>query len=132
VRTILEKNRRVMAKNGDARKPLWVTELSWTSAKGRTSRTFGNEETESGQARKLTAAFALLARVRTKLNIRRVYWYTWLSREMQTDYPFDWAGLERLTSSGIEAKPALAAFRRVALQLEGCRIKSDRADRCAG
>jgi hypothetical protein len=131
VRTILERDRRVMAKHGDARMPLWVTELSWTSAKGKTSRSFGNDATERGQAQKLTSAFTLLARLRTKLNVQRVYWYTWLSRETQTDDPFDWAGLERITSSGIEPKPALAAFRRVALQLEGCRAKSDRADRCA-
>jgi hypothetical protein len=131
VKTIIDRDRRVMAKNGDARKPLWITELSWTSAKGKTSRTFGNEETERGQAQKLTAAFTLLARLRTKLKVQRVYWYTWLSQETQTDYPFDWAGLERLTSSGIEPKPALAAFRRVALRLEGCRTKGDRADRCA-
>jgi hypothetical protein len=131
VKTILEKNRRVMAKNGDARKPVWVTELSWTSAKGKTTRTFGNDETERGQAQKLTSAFTLLARLRTKLNVQRVYWYTWLSRDTQPDDPFDWAGLQRVTSSGIEPKPALAAFRRVALKLEGCRTKSDRADRCA-
>jgi hypothetical protein len=131
VKTILERGRQVMAKNGDARKPLWVTELSWTSAKGKTSVTYGNEETQQGQARKLTSAYDMLASVRRKLRIGRVYWYTWLSRDSQHDYPFDWAGLSRVTSKGVRAKPAFTAFRRVALKLERCRTKRGRADRCS-
>jgi hypothetical protein len=132
VRTILERDRKVMARNGDARKPLWVTELSWTSAKGKTSVSFGNDETEQGQAKKLAAAYTLLANLRTKLRIGRVYWYTWLSRDVQDDYPFDWSGLLRDASQGVEQKPAFAAFKRVALKLERCRTKQGRADRCAG
>jgi hypothetical protein len=51
---------------------------------------------------------------------------------MQTDYPFDWAGLERVTSNdGVKAKPALTAFRRTAMTLQHCRRKRGRADRCA-
>jgi hypothetical protein len=131
VKTILEHDRRVMKYNGDAHKPLWVTELSWTSAKGKTSVTYGNEQTERGQAKNLSAAYTMLAKQRAKLHIGRVYWYTWLSRDVQGDYPFDWAGLLRVTSGGVKPKPALAAFRRTAMALEHCRRKSGRADRCA-
>jgi hypothetical protein len=132
VQTILERDRKVMAKHRDARKPLWVTELSWTSAKGKTSQRFGNEETPKGQAKKLAAAYKMLAKLRTKMHIGRVYWYTWLSRDMQKDYPFDWAGLMRVDKNGRAVKkPALAAYRRVALALERCRSKRERADRCA-
>jgi hypothetical protein len=132
VKTILEKNRAVMRKYGDSRKPLWVTELSWTSAKGHTEVSYGNEQTEKGQARKVTSAYTMLAKARDSLHIGRVYWYTWLSRDRQRDYPFDWAGLLRLTKKGsIERKPALTAFRKVALKLEHCRKKRGRADRCA-
>jgi hypothetical protein len=131
VRTILEHDRRVMARYHDARKPLWVTELSWTSAKGKTSVRFGNEQTARGQAKMLTKAYTMLAKLRGKLRIGRVYWYTWLSRDKQRDYPFDWAGLARVTSKGVKAKPALTAYRRIALRLEHCRSKRRRADRCA-
>lgn len=131
VRKILEHDRRVMARNGDSRKPLWVTELSWTSAKGKTSVTFGNEQTEAGQAKKLSEAYRTLAKRRGKLHIGRVYWYTWLSRDKQDDYPFDWAGLLRVTSDGVKGKPALTAFRRTAMALQHCRTKRGRADRCA-
>ncbi len=131
VKEILERDRKVMAKHGDKRKPLWVTELSWTSARGKTSVTFGNEQTESGQAKKLGDAYRMLAQQRRRLHVGRVYWYTWLTRDQQGDYPFDWAGLLNIRSGGVKAKPALKAFRRTAMALEHCRRKSGRADRCA-
>jgi hypothetical protein len=131
VKTILQRDRKIMAQHQDKRKPLWVTELSWTAAKGKTSVTYGNEQTENGQAKKLGDAYTMLAKQRRKLRIGRVYWYTWLTRDQQSDYPFDWAGLLRVTSGGVKAKPALGAFRRVALRLEHCRTKRGRADRCA-
>jgi hypothetical protein len=131
VKTILQRDRAVMKKYGDSRKPLWVTELSWTSSKGKTTVLFGNEETEKGQAKKLTAAYTMLAQLRGKMRIGRVYWYTWLSRDMQDDYPFDWAGLSRITSGGdVRNKPALTAYRKIALKLEHCKKKRSRADRC--
>jgi polysaccharide biosynthesis protein PslG len=131
VKTILERDRKTMKKYKDAHKPMWVTELSWTSSKGKTNVLFGNEETEKGQAKKLRGAYTMLAKLRGKLHIARVYWYTWLSRDMQDDYPFDWAGLSRITSGGdIRGKPALTAFRKIALKLEHCKKKRSRADRC--
>jgi hypothetical protein len=133
VRTILERDRRVMTRYRDKRTPIWVTELSWTSAKGKTQTTYGNETTERGQASRLTGAYTMLARERRKLNLQRVYWYTWLTRDLPTwDYPFDYAGLSAVTADGhdIRRKPAFTAFRRIALKLERCRTKT-RADRCA-
>jgi hypothetical protein len=131
VKTILERVRRVMAKNGDQRKPMWVTEMSWTSARGKTSQKFGFEETPSGQAKKLTAAYTLLAKMRGKLRLHRVYWYTWITRDASADYPFDYAGLLRLQGDRLVPKPAFGAFRKIALRLQGCRTKHGRADRCA-
>jgi hypothetical protein len=132
VKEILRRDRKVMAKHHDARKPLWVTELSWTSARGKTSVTYGNEQTESGQAKKLGDAYRMLASQRGKMHIGRVYWYTWLTRDAQDDYPFDWAGLLHIRSGQITAKPALKAYRRTALALEHCKSKGSRADRCGG
>jgi hypothetical protein len=132
VKTILKRDRRVMREHHDSRKPLWVTELSWTAAKGKTSVNYGNEETERGQAKKLTDSYRMLARLRGKMHIRRVYWYTWLTHDRQKDYPFDWAGLSKVMPDGaVKAKPALAAYKRTALALQQCRTKRDRADRCA-
>ncbi|MEA2376090.1 MAG: polysaccharide biosynthesis protein PslG [Thermoleophilaceae bacterium] len=132
VLTILDNVRRVMRNHGDAKKPLMVTELSWTTAVHKTEWTYGNETTEVGQGKKLTAAMALLVNARKRLHLLRVYWYTWLSFDRDKLYPFDYAGLSRLGSSGkIVRKPGYKALRRTALELEGCKSKSGVADRCA-
>jgi hypothetical protein len=60
-----------------------------------------------------------------------VYWYTWITEDKSTSYPFDYAGLSRFMPDGsVVRKPAFAAFRRIALKLEHCVTKT-RADRCA-
>jgi hypothetical protein len=127
---IIERNRTVMARHGDSRKGIYLSELSWPSAVGRIRPRYGYETDERGQARRLTQALRLLAANRRRLEVRRVYWYTWLTRETSPDYPFDYAGLRRLERRGIRSKPALRAYRRTALRLEGCRSKRRLATRC--
>lgn len=132
VLTILRNNREVMRRYGDAKKPLIVSELSWTSARKKTEWTYGNETTEPGQAKKLSQAFELLAENRGSLRLQRVYWYTWLTRDAHKHYPFDYAGLSRLEKDGrIVRKPAFGALRKIALKLQRCKTKSGTADRCA-
>ena len=131
VLTILRHNRDVMRRYGDRKKPLWVTELSWTSARGKAAWTYGNETTERGQAKKLADAFKMLAARRSELKLQRVYWYTWMSLDSHPNYPFDYAGLSRLeTDASITRKPAFLEMRKTALALEGCKSKSGVADRC--
>jgi hypothetical protein len=131
VKTILQRDRKVMSKHHDSKKTLWVTEMSWTSAKGKTTVKYGNEQTPKGQAKNLAAGYNLLARNRSSMHIGRVYWYTWMSHDQMRDYPFDWAGLYRYWNGKLTAKPALKAFRQTALTLQRCRAKKGRADRCA-
>jgi hypothetical protein len=130
--TILERARKVMHANGDRRLPLWVTELSWTSARGKARWTYGNETNEAGQARNLSRVYSLLARERRRLRLQRAYWYTWMSVETNPDYPFDYAGLARMGPDGsVVLKPAFGALRRTALRLENCARKSAVADVCS-
>jgi hypothetical protein len=116
---IVRLNRAVMARHGDARLPLYISELTWSSAQGKTRNTFGWETTERGQAQRLTTAYRLLAAVRRSLRIARVYWYTWLTPDGGSPNSFDWSGLRKLTPHGPVDKPALAAYRRIARRLEG-------------
>jgi hypothetical protein len=116
---LIERARATMAAHGDRRKPLLVTELSWPSAKGKVRFGYGYEQSERGQASRVGEALPYLARRRRELGIERVYWYTWLTRETDRSYPFDYAGLRRLERDRVVAKPALAAFRRTALRLQG-------------
>ena len=127
---IIERNRTVMGRHRDGRKPIYLSELSWPSSRGRIPVRYGYETNERGQARRLTAALRLLARNRRRLGLRRVYWYTWLTRETHPDYPFDYAGLRRLQPGRVSSKPAMRAYRRAALRLEGCTAKHGTATRC--
>jgi hypothetical protein len=128
--TILGHGRRVMARYRDARKPLLVTELSWPSAKGKTSRTYGIETTERGQAARLAEALPGLAARRRSMRIESVYWYTWLTEDRRDDYPFDYAGASRLDGGKVVRKPAFRALRKAALELEGCAAKPSGARSC--
>jgi hypothetical protein len=127
---IIERNRTVMARYGDRRKAIYLSELSWPSARGRIRTRYGYETDERGQARRLARGLRLLAANRRRLEVRRVYWYTWLGRETSQDYPFDYSGLRRVERGGISSKPAFRSYRRTALRLEGCRIKRRRATSC--
>jgi hypothetical protein len=118
-------NRIVMARHGDARKPLIVSEITWSSGRSHV-RDDGSFRTltERGQAARLGEGLRALAGVRRRYRIAQVYWYTWLSPPIgDSRNAFDYAGLRRLASRGGKrpvAKPALSAFRDAAVALEGC------------
>jgi hypothetical protein len=116
---IVRRARAVMARHGDARKPILITETSWPSGKPHLVRPFGFEQTEQGQARRVREALSTLARKRLRLRIRQVFWYTWMSYDRNPSYGFDWAGVRRLEGSTVTAKPAYFALRRVAKRLAG-------------
>ena len=122
---IVQLNRDVMARNGDGRKQIAISELTWPSAKGKTKNTHGWETTEGGQAIRLRSAFdALLAR-RARWRIERITWSTWLTPDRDSPNSFDWSGLRKLDPSDTAGepldKPALAAYRAIALRAEGRR-----------
>ena len=119
--------RQEMRRRGDARKPIYLTEVSWSSAKDapwwsdsapcRTPRCYGWEETERGQAAKVREALTALARERTRLRIGGVYWYTWLSPESDDNESFSYSGLRKLRGGKPVNKPAFGAFRSTVKRL---------------
>jgi hypothetical protein len=121
--------RKEMRRFKDGRKPVWITELSWPAAKGKTKNTTGFETTDRGQAQRLSEGLKLLARARKRLRIQRVFWYTWLSREGSPN-SFDYSGLRRERGGQIVSVPALDAFRRAARRLQGCAKAPGDAIRC--
>jgi len=118
---VLRRDRAVLDAHGARHVPMLVTELSWPSSVGHTQSRYGYEVTEKGQASKLRAAFPRLAALRHRLGLRRVYWYSWLTADADPVYPFDYAGLRKLTPRGPKSKPAYYAYREAALRLEGRR-----------
>jgi polysaccharide biosynthesis protein PslG len=118
-----------MARAHDARRPVWITELSWPAAVGHTETTAGFETTERGQAARLRAGLRRLAAARRSLRIGRVDWYTWLSQEGGPS-SFAWSGLRRVRDGRVVSARALPAFRAAARRLEGCAKRSGDALRC--
>jgi hypothetical protein len=109
--------RRVMKRNGDRRKPVWLTEFGITASKGRTTapryqRTL--RTTDEGMASFLEDAYRSLARKHRRLRLRRAYWYTWASSYEPGSGIFDFAGLNEYSDGTLRAKPALASFRAAA------------------
>ena len=105
---IVRLNREALDRRGYRKVPLWLTELTWSSAKGKkTPLTQNWETTEGGQAaaaaRRLPAA---AARPRQLLRLARVFWYTWATVDNGSPNSFDYSGLR---SSG-----PTATFRRQA------------------
>ena len=109
-------NRAAMDRAGDRRKPMWLTELTWSSAKGKKARlTKGWETTEAGQAQRLRQAYGLFLGARRALRLQRIFWYTWATVDRDSPNSFDYSGLRTVRADGTLAdKPALGAFRAVA------------------
>ena len=114
---IVRLTRNVMRRRGDARKPLLLTEVSWSSGKGQSTFNYGWETTERGQAAKVREALTALARERTRLRIGAVYWYTWLSPATGDDESFSYSGLRKLRGGRAVSKPAYGAFRSTVKRL---------------
>jgi hypothetical protein len=114
-------NRRTMARNGDGNKPISLTEMGWST---KTSGTFlGRGITWNtnlaGQAHNLTSAYTALAKSRAKMHIQSVYWFTWYTPENSgSDDWENFSGLRRGSTDAPKSKPALAAYSKVAHQLE--------------
>ncbi len=114
---LIEFARRQMRRYRDGGRPVWLTELSWPAAQGRTKGAPGFVTTERGQAARLKLALQLLAKARKRLKIQRVVWYTWLSREGSQN-SFDWSGLRRQRGGRLLSAHSLAVFRQAARRLE--------------
>jgi polysaccharide biosynthesis protein PslG len=129
--TILENVRKVMDRAGDRDKPIVADEVSWPSSLGKSDRNeFGFATTERGQAKDIAALLPMLGRERKKLRLLGFDYYTWAGIEDRNGILFDFAGLFRFKDGKFVAKPALGAFRKAALGLEGCRRKGSVATSC--
>lgn len=117
---IVRLNRQVLDRRGYRKVPLWLTELTWSSAKGKKRPLTQNwETTEAGQAQRLRSIYGLLLAARKALRLERVFWYTWATVDDGSPNSFDYSGLVQALPDGTyRAKPALASFRRVALAAE--------------
>jgi hypothetical protein len=71
----IEEFRRVLARNRDAGKGLWITEIGWSSEPvGQEHDSFAKGP--AGQARELKAAFSLFVHKAAKWHLKRVFWFS--------------------------------------------------------
>jgi Beta-galactosidase len=124
---IIRRVRASMRRSGDARKPIIVTELTWPASVGRVPEDalLGLETTTRGQIQRLKAAYRTLVKLRRKLRVTEVYWYTWAteydtlgSRSVMT---FRYSGLTRFSGGVFSPMPLLGTYSRLAAKYEGCR-----------
>lgn len=120
---IIKLDRKALERVGEGSTPLWATEVTWSSGKGKVNQPLGFETTAADQAARLSQALPLLAQNHKALNLQRIYWESWLTQDKNRDNPFDFSGLNRLEANGtVQPKPALAAFTRFAQRCrdQGC------------
>jgi len=129
VAVIVKRFRAALDRRGDRKKPIWVTEMTWPSAKGRATvppwadtpyyRNFVT--TEKGTAARLAGAYRLLAerRFRQANRLARVFWFSAASI-FREDYIWNYSGLMEFDSGGVRTKPAYDAFRAGARRDQGC------------
>jgi hypothetical protein len=108
--------RRSLQQAGDGGRPLWLTEVTWSSGKRPGHKPYPFETTEADQATRLGEALPLLIQQRKALGIDRIFWENWISTDTDHADPFDFSGLRVLESNdSVRTKPAFAVFKRIAL-----------------
>lgn len=98
----LDNLRRIMRLHGDARTPIYVTELGWGSRSGPTRW----ERGLYGQANQLSRAFAMLSAKRREWRVRGVWWYTWTDEGGSCSF----CGSAGLLTAKRKAKPSWYRF----------------------
>jgi Glycosyl hydrolase catalytic core len=110
--------RAVLDANGARTAPLWVTEISWPSGRGKADANQNWVTTEAGEALKVDQVYRAYAKSAKRLKLARAYWYNWVSSDSGNQDAFEYAGLRRVGQDGsFESKPALGAYRKVAQAL---------------
>jgi hypothetical protein len=135
VGVIVKRFRSVLDANGDSRKPIWVTEMTWPAAEGRAGvppwadtpyyRNFVT--TEKGTANRLKGAYGLLGgrSFRRQNRLQRVHWFA-SATSFREDYIWNYSGL--LEIANMRKTPAYDAYQASARKHQGC--SKDAAGSC--
>jgi Glycosyl hydrolase catalytic core len=109
---VVERARAIMRRNGDRRKPIWVTEMGWATGGQVSRRTGAFTTTPAGQAARVTQTFRAFIRARKRLRIGMIVWFSWRDR-LPIAGERDWWGLHTgLFDVNGNPKPAWPALVR--------------------
>jgi hypothetical protein len=116
---IVKLDRAALRAGGAGSKPLWLTEVAYSSGQGKVlpKYAFGFETSEQGQAVKLGQVLTLLNANKRALGIQRMYIETWSSTDRNPQSTWDWAGIREVRGSDVRAKPAFDVFKHFATKL---------------
>jgi len=101
--------RAIMRRNGDARTPLWVTEVGWATA-GRSPFT----TSRAGQEARTASTLRALIGVRRRHRIKAVIWFAYQDRALRSGERDWWAIHTGLFDVRGNPKPAWSAYRQIA------------------
>jgi hypothetical protein len=117
---VTESIRRVMNANHDARKPLWITELGWTTG-GNFWAQSHYRTTPDQQATRIAGVARLLIAHTRELKLRRINWHTW------RDYPSGdnfWDKFMGFFTADGRPKPSWVAFTQLTGGFTGGQIRN--------
>ena len=106
VTAAVKRVRAVMKAGGDARKPIWITELGW--ATGGPSSPF--RTSSAGQAKRLVQTYHAVLALGPRYRVDAVVWFAWRDRPLTVGERDWWAPHAGLVSLSGKAKPAWRAF----------------------
>lgn len=115
---IIQFNREVMNKNGDAAKPIYISEIGYPATNSSAVHRQGYRRVAKAEAYWLATAFRSLLARRHSLGIAQMLWYTWMGNDTAPNNAFDYAGLLHYAHGSITPKPALGAFYSTARRVE--------------
>jgi hypothetical protein len=97
-----------MRRNGDRKKPIWMTELGWSTG----GPSFPFTMSERAQAKRLSSSLKRLVACRKRWGLRKVFWFAYADRPLagESDYWGFHNGLRRVDG---RAKPAYRAYSRL-------------------
>ncbi len=123
--------RQEMARAGDRRRSLYITEVAFPASKGRTKPIKGQrQQTPQGMASRLADLYDELGARRRRYKLERIYWYSWSTRYLRRRSNFEFSGLLRSRYGTVyRIQPALDAFTSSAQAAQGC-IKSPKWAYC--
>jgi hypothetical protein len=104
----------VMARHGDGRAPLWVTEMGWATGGNVTANTRRFKTSPAGQAKRLSRAFHALLQARGRYHVGMVVWFSWRDRPRAPGERDWWAIHTGLLDILGKPKPAWLAYQRLA------------------
>jgi hypothetical protein len=107
---VVRQTRKTMKRNGDARKPIWLTEVGWATGGDVSSPTAKFKTSKRGQAARLRATFTQGSKLRRQLGIRLVVWFSWRDRAPVAGESNWWGINTGLFTAGGSPKPAWQAL----------------------